>query len=121
MDRNVHAEGFSGFSTEGPNRYYFSSALPRKDSRAKANDLFNNEVLKLANEVRYSPELRTKENIKALSDSLLSRGYLDPENIYSGYNHYIEGAANRYINNFNNHPDNTIQQDKLIEFFKNLF
>ena len=115
--RNVNEEGFSGFSTEGPNRYYFPENLPRHDERAEADSLFNKTLYGLASDLKMWPEMRTKDNLDSLNIKLQERGYLGPQDVYGGWNHHVQGAANRYVKNFEDHPENSIMH-KLMDWLK---
>ena len=93
-------KGFTGFSTEGPNRYYFSEEKPRGDISAKDEALFNEEVYDTIASMFYEENRKNKEKVAGIQNFLKSIGYLPDDSVDSLYGNMTQGAGNRYIKNF---------------------
>jgi len=97
--------GESGFETEGPNRYYYSEGMPRDDMSAKDNKLFNKKMYDLMSNMMYSENTKDKKKVAEIQSFLESIKYLPDDSVDSLYGNMTQGARNRYIKNFEKHPD----------------
>tara|TARA_Y100001938_G_scaffold134226_1_gene194446 strand:- start:145 stop:504 length:360 start_codon:yes stop_codon:yes gene_type:complete len=93
-------KGFVGFSTEGPNRYYFSEKLPRGEKSAKDETLFNPDMYDLIASMFYEENRGDRQKVGKMQSFLEKVGYLPDDSVDSLYGNMTQGAGNRYIKNF---------------------
>tara|TARA_R100000278_G_scaffold92535_1_gene70534 strand:- start:7439 stop:7792 length:354 start_codon:yes stop_codon:yes gene_type:complete len=93
-------KGFTGFSTEGPNRYYFSEEKPRGDMSAKDKAIFDESMYNLIASMIYGENRKDKSKVAQMQTFLNKIGYLPDDSIDSLYGNMTQGAGNRYIKNF---------------------
>ena len=110
-------KGFTGFSTEGPNRYYFSEKMPRGDMSAKDEALFNEGIYNTIANMFYEENRKDKAKVAEIQKFLSSIGYLPDDSIDSLYGNMTQGAGNRYIKNFE--PQMGLMS-RLIRYMKGL-
>ena len=113
------------YETQGSKRVYFSDLLPKGDSGATADSLFNKDLLRDAGTVyvwgTQIDEKMDKKTIKRVKYHLKDIKYLVKDYKVTGViDEESRGAAHRYVMNFQRHPKNTMS-GQIMEWMKGLF
>jgi hypothetical protein len=101
-------KGFTGNKTYGSTRYHYSEALPYGSDSTKVDSKFDINMFDLMSDLRLYEKERTPKNTAKVQEYLTKIGYLDEGKIDSTFGKTTLGAANRYIKNFEEHPDRGI-------------